>query len=62
MFASKSSLLLKGVGVLGLQVDGVVSQGPQQEHGYRNTRHMDKFESAKELGCGMYPVQLTLRS
>jgi hypothetical protein len=43
-----------------LQVDGTVSQGPQQQHSYRNTRWMGKVEGAKELGYGMYPVQLRM--
>jgi hypothetical protein len=44
--------------VLALQVDGMVSLGPRQEHGYRNTVQMDKMEGAEELGYGAYLVQL----
>jgi hypothetical protein len=46
--------------VLTLQVDGMMSQGPRQEHGYRNTGRMDKSEGAEELGYGAYPFQLRL--
>jgi hypothetical protein len=41
-----------------LQVDGVVSQSPGQEHAYRNAGWMGMLEGAKELGYGTYPVQL----
>jgi hypothetical protein len=34
--------------VLALQVDGMVSQGPRQEHGYRITGRLDKLEGAEE--------------
>jgi hypothetical protein len=43
--------------VLALQVNGMVPQGPQQEHGYRNTWQMDKFEGTRDLCYGMYQVQ-----
>jgi hypothetical protein len=46
--------------VLALLVDGMVSQGPQQEHGYRNTGRLDKLEGALELGYGAYQVQLSM--
>jgi hypothetical protein len=59
--ASESSLLLKGAGfVLALQVNGMASQGQRQEHGYRNTGRMDKFEGAEDLGYGAYRVQLRM--
>jgi hypothetical protein len=60
-FASESSLLLKRAGyVLVLQVDGMVSQGPRQEHGYRNTGRLDKLEGSEELGYGAYSLQLRM--
>jgi hypothetical protein len=43
--------------VVALQVDGMVSQGPRQEHCYRNAGQMDKLEGAEELSYGAYPVQ-----
>jgi hypothetical protein len=46
--------------VLALQVDGTVSQGPRQGHGYRNTERLDKLEGDEELGYGAYPVQLRM--
>jgi hypothetical protein len=36
--------------VLALQVVSMVSQGPLQEHGYRNTGRLDKLEGVEELG------------
>jgi hypothetical protein len=41
------ALVEEGGKVLALQVDGMVSQGPRQEHGYRNTGRMDKLEGAE---------------
>jgi hypothetical protein len=46
--------------VLALDVNSMVSQGPWQEHGYRNTRQMDKLKGAEDLDYGMYPVQLSM--
>jgi hypothetical protein len=46
--------------VLALQVNGVVSQGPWQEHGYRNTRRIDKLEGTEDLGYGAYRVHLMM--
>jgi hypothetical protein len=43
-----------------VQVNGMVSQGPRQEHGYRNTGRMDKLERAEDLGYGAYRVQLRM--
>jgi hypothetical protein len=40
-----------------LQVDGIMSTIPQQQHAYKNTRQMGKLEGAKGLGYGMYPAQ-----
>jgi hypothetical protein len=46
--------------VLALQVDGMVSQDPRQEHRYTNTGRPDKLEGAEELGYGACPVQLRM--
>jgi hypothetical protein len=46
--------------VVALQIDGMVSLDPRQEHGYRNTGRLDKSEGAEELGCGAYLVQLRM--
>jgi hypothetical protein len=51
LLVSKTLFLLKRMGeVLAPLVDSMVSQGPRQEHAYRNTRQMDKLEGVKELG------------
>jgi hypothetical protein len=46
--------------MLALQVDSMVSQGPRQKQGYRNTGRLDRLEGAKELGYGAYPVKLRM--
>lgn len=44
--------------LLVLKADGMISQSPQKELGYRNTKHVDKLEGAETLDYVMYPVQL----
>jgi hypothetical protein len=61
LFASESLPLLRRTGqVLVLQVDCIVPPGPWKEQGYRNTRWKGKLEGTKELGYGVYLVQLRI--
>jgi hypothetical protein len=46
--------------VLPLQVDGMVSQGPHQGHGCRNTEWLDRLEGMRELGYDTYTLQLMM--
>jgi hypothetical protein len=40
--------------MLALQLDGMMTQGPQQGHGYRKPIQIYKMEEAKELGYGTH--------
>jgi hypothetical protein len=35
-----------------------VCQGAWHEHGHRNTRQMGRLKDTKEMGEGIYPLQL----
>jgi len=60
-FAAMSRLLLRRVGYIqAVQVEGTVSHRPWQEHCYRNTGRLSKFEGAEVMDYGAYPVQFTM--
>jgi len=45
--------------VQAVQVEVTVSHRPWNEHYYRNTGRLSKFEGAEVMDYGAYPVQFT---